>query len=186
MYLDWLIGYIEGEGCFTFLVIPYKSKKQRLNFIYQPIFKLSVSAKERSALEEIQAFFGFGRIATKSKKYWIKKSPNARDQVAFIVNGRKLCQQFIEKIPIENFKTSKRISYQNWQNCIEFVRARKHFTYDGFIKLCEMRDIINDRHKIRSYRSAEWFRQFLSDKKLEYFNERSINRRRIGSSAWKY
>lgn len=45
---DWLIGFVEGDGCF------HKNKNGNLSFqIYQ---------KERAILEIIQNFFGFGKI----------------------------------------------------------------------------------------------------------------------------
>lgn len=57
---DWVIGFVEGEGCFT------SSADSRVN-IRSPRF--AVYQKEKEILERIRAFFGFGSVCKRFTRH---------------------------------------------------------------------------------------------------------------------
>ena len=67
--IDWIIGFIEGEGCFNITIQEIKNKKSRSLQIH-PNFQISIGEQDKHILELIKSEFGFGNINLRPKKYW--------------------------------------------------------------------------------------------------------------------
>ena len=57
---DWVVGFTDGEGCFSISV--FKNKTSTLGWQVFPEFAITQSAKSLNTLEEIKKFFECGRI----------------------------------------------------------------------------------------------------------------------------
>ena len=54
---DYIVGFIDGEGCFTLHIV--KRKKSPFGFYFTPSFSVSQNTSSVSVLHEIHAFFCF-------------------------------------------------------------------------------------------------------------------------------
>ena len=93
----WLVGFIEGEGCFT----RFQNKDRNGKIHYYPRF--SVSQKGKEILEEIKKFFGFGSIfLTRNGVY------------QYSVNGRKRCRAIVMFLMHRMRTTEKQKQFREW------------------------------------------------------------------------
>lgn len=92
-FLEWFIGFSEGDGCFTF------SKNNELIFI------ISQSNKDKKVLEMIKSNLGFGSINKQSKTVdrFVVRKKNDIDIIISIFNGNII-------LP------TKKIQFYNWMN----------------------------------------------------------------------
>ena len=52
---DYIVGFVDGEGCFTLHIS--KRKSNRFGFIFTPSFSISQNTHSQIVLEDIQQFF---------------------------------------------------------------------------------------------------------------------------------
>jgi hypothetical protein len=86
--LGWVVGFVDGEGCFSIGFIRQQSSAGRrgykAGFQVAHRFVVKQSAASRSSLEELKSFFGVGRV------YVNKRRDNHREHLGqFIVNRRE-------------------------------------------------------------------------------------------------
>ena len=56
----WLVGFTDGEGCFSISI--FKNKSLKSGFQIFPEFVLTQGAKSLDSLEKVQKFFNCGKI----------------------------------------------------------------------------------------------------------------------------
>jgi hypothetical protein len=83
--LGWVTGFVDGEGCFSIGFVRQPSRTGRTGYKagYQVSHRFVVTqgVGSRSALEELQSFFGAGRV------YVSERHDNHREHLGqFIVN----------------------------------------------------------------------------------------------------
>lgn len=176
--LNWLIGLIEGEGTF-FINITIRTG----GFGVTPIFKLTLAERDRDVIFSIRDMIGFGRVQFKSNKTWKKQGmKNVQNQYIYIVSNIEDAQKLTEILDEELFRTSKKNDYLLWKEAVDIVKSYRHLTYEGFIRICEIRDKMNLEVKRKNYRSKEYFLKLLKEKP-EFFSQKNIQKRRKTSAS---
>ena len=99
--LDWVMGFIEGEGCFT---------HSRKNTYYQS-FSLIISQKERESLDRINEFFGgWGHV---------KLLPNKTGGCHNLIFNRHTLLRDLALIIAPKFRTKKKKKqFDEWYNLL--------------------------------------------------------------------
>ena len=139
----WIIGFIEGEGSFTFDAQGGRAKK---NGEKRPIPRLSVTQTCKAPLEFLQKFFSGGHIYRRSftgKMYWEKYNNSPRyDYIVNDIETLKRVRDFCEgrlKHPL------KIIQFEKWKKLFE-----NHYGREGQKELARQQMI--DRWKDPNYR----------------------------------
>jgi len=107
-FLEWFIGFFEGDGSF----ISYSEKKTSKNIR----LKAYILQKEKKIITTIQQTFGFGNISSNEKNgmiywRWTAESKTALERLAFLFSGNLILPkrqvQFLKWIDIGQQKKKK-------------------------------------------------------------------------------
>ena len=64
----WVVGFVDGEGCFSVSVHQSSVVRQTRGWQLQPTFQVYQHKRYRDVLEDVISFFGIGRIRAKGPK----------------------------------------------------------------------------------------------------------------------
>jgi hypothetical protein len=143
--LGWVIGFVDGEGCFSIGFVRQTGGKGRSGYRtgYQVFHRFVVvqGAKSVDCLQELQSFFGVGRI------YVNRRHDNHREHLhQYHVSRRKdllgTIIPFFEQHPL---RSAKRADFEKFSRCMELVSAGKHLTHDGLAQIAEIAQTMNQQ-----------------------------------------
>jgi len=102
-------------------------------------FVATQSVGSRSALEELQSFFGVGRV------YVARRQDNHREHLGqFIVNRREDLQgtviPFFEAHPL---RTAKQRDFEKFARCMRLIEDRRHLGVEGLIEIASIAETMN-------------------------------------------
>ena len=136
---DWLVGFVDGEGCFSCPI--FRSPSMRLGWQVQPTFAVVQGASSRTVLEEMVEFFGCGKV------YVNRRHDNHREdlcqfQVFKFADLRDVIVPFFQANPL---RTAKRENFAKFVEVIELVGLRRHLTVPGLVEIAEIVQTMNFR-----------------------------------------
>lgn len=143
---QWLLGFIEGEGCFC-IVVKKSGKDHKTNQVTTD-FTIKLTESEREVLERIRDYMGgIGHIYFQSSEPNRKKGMiNARDCLAFKVTKLEQTKRIAELFDENDFvSNSKKAEFLAWKECISMMERKEHLTKEGFFKIALLRDKLNKR-----------------------------------------
>ncbi len=160
---DYLIGFVEGEGCFYVGIVPIKNHPNRWQIIH--FFKVSQNPKGKVVLDYLKKRLGCGYIKVNSSK-------NNDKNLAFVVRNindlyNKIVPFFKDKLVV------KRKEFKVFSKVVKSLIAKKHLTKQGFKELVDLIYALNPNRKypketvLQSYnkrKSSQTIRQSLSTK----------------------
>jgi hypothetical protein len=136
---DWLVGFVDGEGCFSCPV--YRQSSMRLGWQVQPAFVVVQGASSRDVLEDMVAFFGCGKVHLNRRhdnhredlyRYYVSRFGDLRDVIV----------PFFEANPL---RTAKRDNFVKFARVIELMDLRRHLEVSGLIEIAEIVQTMNHR-----------------------------------------
>jgi hypothetical protein len=140
--IGWIIGFVDGEGCFSIGFIRQPNRKEKLRtrrgykMGYQVFHEFAVTQGEKSlsALKILQAYFGVGRL------YVNRRHDNHKEHLyRFVVRKREDLLQviipFFEKHPM---KTTKNRDFKKFSQCMRMIANGKHLRKDGMIRIARI------------------------------------------------
>lgn len=139
----YIVGFVDGEGCFSISI--FKNTTTKLGYQVFPEFVVSQGAKSLSVLEDIQSFFGCGKI------YENRRSDNHRENlyrycVRSLSDIRNKILPFFETYPLQ---TAKRFDFETFCLAVEMVEKKEHLNPDGLEALRTLASTMN-RRKVRN------------------------------------
>jgi len=151
---DYILGFIEGEGCFNIGISKYIDRKPRKTnkknhiknpylFRVNPTFKITQAKDDGfDVLKEIREALGFGHFQIQKRTL---KEGNERDVVHYYAQGLNECLKIKNYFEELKFHTSKGKSFEKWCQCLKLIQEKKHLTKQGIFELCDIRDTMNYR-----------------------------------------
>ena len=138
----WIVGFVDGEGCFSISI--FKNVTTTLGVQIFPEFVVTQGAKSLSVLEELQKFFGCGKI------YVNKRKDNHREDLyRYCVRSLKDIEtKIIPFFEQHQLRTAKYQDFLVFCQVIDLIKERKHLTTDGLEMVRELAGTMN-RRKIR-------------------------------------
>jgi LAGLIDADG DNA endonuclease family protein len=170
---DWLVGFVDGEGCFSCPI--FRSPSMRLGWQVQPTFTVVQGASSRAVLEEMVQFFGCGKV------YVNRRHDNHREdlchfQVFRFGDLHDVIVPFFQANPL---RTAKRENFAKFVEVIELVELRRHLTVPGLIEIAEIVQTMNFRKQSEVLRILRGHTPTLfSNSREEEEMVRSLRRRR--------
>ena len=118
--LDWLIGFIDAEGCFVCSII---------NRTVRPQFLIGLNGIDKNILDKIKQNLNLGiRYRRKNGIEVFQLSSNKN--MYFFAKHILLTKGFKDRL-----KTFKRIRARKWCQIVLLMEQKKHTTIDGFNKI---------------------------------------------------
>jgi hypothetical protein len=144
-FRGWVIGFVDGEGCFSigFARQPDRTGRKGYATGYQVSYRFAVTQGMRSlrCLEELQSFFGVGRIFVN------KRHDNHKEHLCQYVVARRseLMETVIPFFREHPLRSSKRSDFEKFAACMAVVESGRHTTRDGLIEIARIAETMNHR-----------------------------------------
>jgi hypothetical protein len=139
----WVIGFVDGEGCFSvsFIRQPNRVNRRGYKTGYQVSHRFVVTQGARSVacLEELQRFFGVGRV------FLNRRHDNHREHLAqYIVDKHEdLAETIIPFFRRHPMRSSKQHDFEKFAKSLEVVEDGRHLTRAGLIEIAEIAQTMN-------------------------------------------
>jgi hypothetical protein len=148
--IGWVVGFVDGEGCFSigFVRQPDRASRKGYKTGYQVAhrFVVTQSVSGRAALEELQGFFGVGRV------YVMKRHDNHREPLAqFIVNRRvDLLEGIVPFFQGHPLLTDKQADFEAFATCMRMIDSGQHRDVSGLIRIAQIAETMNRKTSRRN------------------------------------
>jgi hypothetical protein len=139
----WVIGFVDGEGCFSIGFVPQPSRTGRRGYKagHQVFHRFVVSrgASSASCLEELREFFGVGRLFVN------RRHDNHREAMHQYCVGRRedLSERIIPFFREYPLRSAKQRDFEKFAECVERTHAGRHLTAQGLIEIAEIAQTMN-------------------------------------------
>jgi LAGLIDADG endonuclease len=147
--LGWVIGFVDGEGCFSIGFVRQPGRRDRKGYKtgYQVTHEFAVTqgAKSVSCLNELRGFFGVGQVVLNTRY------DNHKEHLyRYVVRRRNELLEVVIPFFQENpLHTSKHSDFDKFARCVKLISEGKHLTREGLILLAEIAQTMN-RQKPRN------------------------------------
>jgi len=147
--LGWVIGFVDGEGCFSLGLVGQPARSGRKGYVtgYQVFHEFAVTQGRKSlqALHALRSFFGVGEV------YGNRRHDNHREDVfRFVVRRRAdLLGVIIPFFELHPLRTSKQLDFELFATAVRKMKTGIHKTSDGLIQILELASRMN-RQKPRT------------------------------------
>ena len=192
-----IMGFVEGEGCFSITIQRYIDRKPRKGtkrnkikrpFLFKiiPTFRVTISEQDREILDEIKETLGFGQIYTQKRSL---KDPRNKDVTHYYAQGIGECLKTKDFFLRQKFYTNKGKDFQLWCQALQIIKSGKHLEKQGILEICDIRDKMNKRASKGKW-SKEEIERILDEKPIHaeaHFTEkqaRLIHNNNVDLEAW--
>jgi hypothetical protein len=141
--LGWVIGFVDGEGCFSlgFVRQPHRTRRRGYKTGYQVAHEFAVTqgAKSLGCLHQLREFFGVGQVLS-NKRYDNHKEHLYR----YVVRRRsELLGVVIPFFRKYSMQSSKQQDFEKFAQCVEWIEAGRHLTREGLVTIAEVAQTMN-------------------------------------------
>ena len=134
---DWVVGFVDGEGCFYVGINPHP--EMTLGYQVLPEFRVVQHERDIQVLYALKRFFRCGVVRRNREDRFelrIRKLACLREVVAFF-----------EKHPL---KTKKNVDFKKFAHVVRWMEKGKHLTPEGLIRITETTLSMNRANKVKA------------------------------------
>lgn len=133
---DWIVGFVDGEGCFSFSLI----RNDSLKFGYQIQGEFTVVQHKRDIqlLHKLKDHFGCGSVAVNHGERYHWRVKNLSQFITIII-------PYFEK---HELLTNKKFQLPVFKDICYRLQAKQHFTEDGFNEIKVLVKKLSDLKKM--------------------------------------
>jgi LAGLIDADG endonuclease len=150
---QWVVGFVDGEGCFTVSI--FRQRTAKVGWQVQPEFVVVQSAHSVQVLEELQHYFGCGRVGIYIRND-NHRSPLARWAVR---SRRELTERIVPFFEANPLHTAKAGEFIRFARVLDLMTAKRHLTAAGVSEIARIAQQMNFRKPSRFLESSEAIRQ---------------------------
>ncbi len=141
--LGWVIGFVDGEGCFSlgFVRQPHRARRKGYKTGYQVAHEFAVTQGARSlaCLHQLREFFSVGQVLA-NKRYDNHKEHLHRYVVRRRSELLEVVIPFFRRYPMQS---SKQQDFEKFAQCVEWIKAGRHLTREGLVAIAEVAQTMN-------------------------------------------
>ena len=143
--LGWVLGFVDGEGCFSLALVRQPSREARAGYRagYQVFHEFVVTQGERSVrvLHEMREFFGVGSVVM-SRRTDGRREPVHR----YVVRRRRdLIDVIIPFFERHRLRSAKGDDFLKFAACVRRMEAGEHLADEGLAVIVEVVGTMNRR-----------------------------------------
>jgi hypothetical protein len=136
--IGWIVGFTDGEGCFTLSII--RNATTKLGWQVMPEFIITQGEKSLASLKKIQKHFDCGRIFV-NRRHDNHKENLYRYCVRRLNDLETIIIPFFEA---NKLRTAKRQSFSLWSRAVKLIiHERIHLSVKGIRRLALIASKIN-------------------------------------------
>ena len=125
----WLTGFIDGEGCFSIVVI--ENKKLKVGWRVQLFFQIGLHKKDRALLEKIKSFLSVGEIYEQ------------RENCTYTVNSLTDLLVIIDFVNQYPLISQKQADFELFKMAFDIIKQSQHLNTEGLLKIISIKASIN-------------------------------------------
>jgi hypothetical protein len=152
-YEQWVVGFVDGEGCFSVPI--FRQPSARLGWQVQPEFAVVQAAPSAHVLEELQQYFGCGRVGV-NRRHDNHRHDMYRWSVRSLADLTGCILPFFERNPL---RTAKAGEFEKFSCVVRMMTARRHLSVEGLSYIAGLAETMNQRKPSRFLESSEAIRQ---------------------------
>lgn len=135
LHAQWIVGFVDGEGCFTVNLVKQDSMKLGYQVLYE--FVVVQHCRDMQILHGLKSYFKCGTVAR-----------NHGDRYHFRVRDfDSITNVIIPFFDKHSLKTTKRVNFLKFKKICKIVTEKKHLTLEGLEKIREIMNTMNNREK---------------------------------------
>jgi LAGLIDADG endonuclease len=150
---EWVVGFVDGEGCFSISVV--RNATCSLGWQVQHEFAVTQAAPSRSALEYVSDVLGCGRIVEQTR-YDNHRHPLLRFSVKRRSELVAIVVPFFTEHPL---RTAKHLDFVRFASVLQLMELGAHRTVEGLRRIASITESMNRRQRSRFLESSEAIRQ---------------------------
>ena len=121
----WVVGFVDGEGCFYVGV--NRNRTTKTGYQVLPEFRIVQHKRDIQVLYALKKFFGCGVV---------RKNHDDRYELRIRkIECLKKVVEFFEKHPL---KTKKNVDFKKFRKILLMMERKEHLTKEGLIKILEI------------------------------------------------
>ncbi len=147
--IGWIIGYVDGEGCFSinFVKQPDRKEKTRIRKGYATGYQIGhefavvQGEKSISSLRKLHKYFKVGNV------YINRRYDNHKEHLYrySVVKREDLINTIIPFFQKYKMQTSKKDDFKLFVKCMNLIKKGKHLTREGAIKIALFSEKMNHK-----------------------------------------
>ncbi len=122
---DWVVGFVDGEGCFHVSV--QKHSEMTAGYQFMPEFVVVQHVRDIQILYALKKFFGCGVVR-------INHGDRCTYRVKKLENLQKICEFFMR----HPLKTKKNIDFRKFRKIVMLMREKKHLSREGLKEILDI------------------------------------------------
>ena len=150
--IGWVIGFVDGEGCFCVSI--NRNKEAKIGWQVIPEFVVTQGEKSLKSLQEIESFFSCGKIFV-NKRYDNHKEHLYRFCIRSLSDLRNKVVPFFEENPLRTAKNEDFIKFSKVVNMMD----GRHLAREGIEQIARIAQTMNRKKPARFLESSETIRQ---------------------------
>jgi hypothetical protein len=133
---DWVVGFVDGEGCF--FVGIQRNPKVSVGFQVIPEFRVVQHQRDLDVLHALKRFFGFGRVCRNHGERWEYRVRR--------LEHLKIIAAFFER---NHLRTKKRIDHRKFSTILRMMENGTHLEINGVKKIARIAASMNTGNRPR-------------------------------------
>ena len=144
-FRGWVIGFVDGEGCFSIGLVRQPSRAGRIGYKtgYQVShdFVVTQNASSVGSLYALREFFGVGQV------YVNRRFDNHREHMRrySVCRRSDLLETIIPFFRRHPLRTAKQYDFEKFAYCVELMASGRHLTHAGLVEIVEIMQTMNRR-----------------------------------------
>ncbi len=128
---DWVVGFVDGEGCF--FVGIQRNPSTKIGFQVIPEFRVVQHSRDLDVLHGLKRFFGFGRVCR-----------NHDERYEFRVRRFEQLQVIARFFAEHRLRTKKRVDADKFSDVLRMMEEGRHLsTVEGVVRLGRLATTMN-------------------------------------------
>lgn len=150
--IGWIIGYVDGEGCFS--VSLFRNKTTKFGWQVFPEFVVTQGEKSKKSLKILLKFFECGKIFV-NKRY---DNHNENIYRYCVRSKNDLTEIIIPFFKKNQLRTAKKEDFNIFARIVAMINENKHAELSGMKKIAKMIEKMNRKKSSNFLESSETIR----------------------------
>ena len=139
-YIDWIVGFVDGEGSFYFGFSRVGiTRRNKTGFHVSPTFAVTQGAKSVECLHGLREFFGIGSV------YLNKRFDNHKEHLYHYAVSKldDLLNTIVPFFKKHLLKSAKWFDFLKFEYCLQIIENGRHLTPEGLIEVANVAQTMN-------------------------------------------